>query len=90
MATTNYPWEIGKVYFIRTVTMHLIGKLEGIGDKELVLNPASWIANSGKFHTALKEGKLKEVEPFIDGVIINRGSVVDATLWRHDIPMEEK
>lgn len=84
------PWELGKSYFIRTVTMHLIGKLSFISSKELVLQDASWIADSGRFHDALKNGTLNEVEPFINDVIINRESIVDATLWSHLLPNEQK
>lgn len=87
---TNCPWEIGKAYFIRTVTMHLIGELCFISDKELILKNAAWIADSGRFHTALKNGELDEIEPFIENVIINRGSIVDATTWIHEIPRSQK
>jgi len=84
------PWEIGKSYFIRTVTMHLIGKLKIVSDKEMVLTDASWIADSGRFHNALKSGSLDEIEPFVDDVIINRDSIIDATLWKHLLPNEQK
>ena len=86
----NCPWQLGKSYFIRTVTMHLIGKLCFISNKELVLKDASWIADSGRFHDALKNGGLNEVEPFLDDVIINRESIVDATLWKHLLPNGQK
>lgn len=83
------PWKLGKNYFIRTVTMHLTGKLIFISDKELVLDDASWIADSGRFHDALKTGKLNEVEPFVNEIIINRGSIIDATIWNHLLPNEQ-
>ncbi len=86
----DHPYDIGKLYFIRTVTMHLIGKLEWVGDKELKLSQASWIADSGRFHDAIKTGKLNEVEPFINPVIVGRGAIVDITEWTHNIPMEQK
>lgn len=88
--SSENPWEIGKLYFIRTVTMHIIGKLEWVGDKELRLSSASWIADSGRFHDAIKTGKLNEVEPFKDDVIIGRGSIVDSTEWTHASPREQK
>jgi hypothetical protein len=76
----NSSWEIGKKYFIRTVTMHLTGELIAIGDKELTLKDAAWIADSGRFNEALKDiNRCKEVEPFQDIVIVGRGSIVDAT-----------
>lgn len=89
--TENHvPYKVGENYLIRTVTMIQIGKLESIGDKELVLSNASWIADTDRFHNALKDGKLREVEPFIDNVIVGRGAIVDATIWRHELPREQK
>lgn len=88
--TTEHPFEIGKLYFIRTVTMHLLGKLEWVGQQELRLSQASWVADSGRFHDALKTGKLNEVEPFIMPIIVGRGSIVDATEWSFDLPKEQK
>lgn len=86
----NSIWQIGKSYFIRTVTMHLTGKLEKITPKEMVLSNASWIADSGRFHDALKNGELNEVEPFVSDVILNRESIVDATEWIHKLPKNQK
>ena len=83
-------WCVGKVYFIRTVTMHLIGTLKAINEKEMLLDTAVWVADSGRFYDALKTGKLNEVEPFVNQVIVNRSSVVDATVWQHPIPTEQK
>jgi len=73
-------WEIGKVYFIRTVTHHLTGRIEKVTDKEIVLSSAAWIPDDGKFSKALSDEKFDEVEPFPDGssVILGRGSLIDA------------
>ena len=75
------PWEIGAHYLIRTVTMHLSGTLIWIGEKELMIDNASWIADSGRFHKALIDPRnvFEEVEPFKEPVIVGRGAVVDAT-----------
>ncbi len=83
-------WKIGEKYFIRTVTMHLMGELVESTKNELLLKDASWIADSGRFHDALKDGALDEIEPFLDDVIVNRKSVVDATIWRHSLPRNQK
>jgi len=83
-------WCVGKAYFIRTVTMHLIGNLTAINEKEMLLGNAVWVADSGRFHDALKTGKLNEVEPFVNPVIVNRASVVDATIWQHAVPTDQK
>lgn len=88
--TQNEIWEIGKNYFIRTVTMHLVGKLKVLNQKELLLEKASWIADSGRFHDALKTGEFEEIEPFINDLIINRESIVDATLFNHSLPENQK
>lgn len=88
----THPYEVGKNYFIRTVTHHLTGKLVRVTSKELVLQQASWIADDGRFHDALKTGKLNEVEPFpkeLD-VIVGRGALIDAVVWLHDLPLVQK
>ena len=87
---TNPFWVTGKKYFIRTVTMHLVGELKFINSKDIVLSDASWVADSGRFHTALKTGKLNEVELFTGDVNINRESIVDATEWTHKLPRDQK
>lgn len=83
-------WKMGKCYFIRTVTMHLVGRLEVLTNKELLLSEASWIADSGRFHDFLKNGTLNEVEPFVNPVIVNRDCIIDATIWDHELPKEQK
>jgi len=87
---TSTFYEVGKSYFIRTVTMHLIGKIKSINQKEILLEKASWIADSGRFHDALKTGELNEVEPFINDVILNRDCIVDASEWNHKLPDVQK
>ena len=80
------PWEIGKKYFIRTVTMHLSGELTNVTSQELVLKDAAWIADSGRFAEAVKDiSNANEVEPFCKPVIVGRGSIVDATEIPHII-----
>lgn len=86
-------FEIGKAYFIRCVTYHSVGIVKAVKDKELLLTRASWVAESGRFHDALKYGfasQNAEIEPFINDVIINRDSIVDATVWTADLPAEQK
>ena len=89
-STNDHPFEIGKNYFIRTVTMALLGKLIWVGDKELKLKEASWIADTGRFSNFLKEGKVNEVEPFPDEIIVGRGSIIDACLWQNKLLREQK
>jgi hypothetical protein len=91
-ASTGHPFEIGKNYFIRTVTHHLTGKLVEVYPTEIVLVDAAWIADDGRLADALKKGEFDEVEPFPDDlrVIVGRGSIIDAQVFGHKIPRSQK
>ena len=72
-------WKIGADYLIRTATMIDAGKLVAVTEHELVLEDASWIADTGRFGKALEKGTFNEVEMFPAGqVIVGRGSLIDA------------
>jgi len=85
-------WNVGEKYFIRTVTHYLTGKLVEISDKDVVLTDAAWIADTGRFSNAMSGGEFSEVEPYPDGqlVLVNRDSVIDATIWTKDLPRKQK
>ena len=86
-----FPYEIGKNYFIRTVTHYFTGTLLYVGQQEILLENVCWIADTGRFSNALKSGSLGEVEPYPEGaVIIGRGSIIDASEWRSNIIMVQK
>ena len=75
------PFEIGKPYLIRTVTMIQTGRLVAVYPTEIVLEDAAWIADTGRFSDALKTCSYSEVEPFPDGtVIVGRQSIIDAVV----------
>ena len=84
-------WEVGKNYFIRTVTHIQTGRLVAVGPTELVLTDAAWIADTGRFANALKTCEFGEVEPFPEGVnvIIGRGAIIDA-VQIEKLPLEQK
>ncbi len=86
------PYAVGQNYFIRTVTQHYTGRLVSVTPNELVLESAAWVADSGRFATALSTGTLNEVEPFPADVqvIVARGAVVDACVWKHKLPDAQK
>ena len=90
MTTQNHPWQIGKNYFIRTVTMNNTGKLVAVYEHELVLADAAWIADSGRFSNALRICEFSEVEPFPAGeVIIGRSAIIDAAIIT-SLPTKQK
>ncbi len=85
------PYQVGKPYFIRTVTHYYVGRLVAVYAQELVLEDAAWIADTGRFHVAMSTGVYDEVEPYpVGNVVIGRGAVIDATLAPVTLPMEAK
>ena len=86
---SNLDELVGKSFFFRTVTYHLIGKVTKRIGMFLQLDNASWIADSGRFMNAIKEGKLNEVEP-VGQAFINLESVTDFFPWKHKLPTEQK
>lgn len=87
---SDHPFEIGKKYLVRTVTMIQLGILKWVGPKEIVLENASWVADTGRFNNALKNGEVKENEPFVNDVIIGRGAICDMTEWSRELLPEVK
>ncbi len=88
----GYAHLVGKSVFIRTVTLYYVGHLERVTSGELVLTRCSWVGDTGRWHQAITEGKLNEVEPYKadSPVTVNRGGIIDATEWCGDLPNEQK
>lgn len=77
----DHPYEIGKIYLIRTVTMIDTGIVVAVTNQEIVLEEAAWIADTGRFTQAIEKAEFNEVEPFPSGrVIVNRGAIIDAVV----------
>jgi len=91
-ATSNgdaLPFVIGKAYFFRTVTYHMVGRIERVSGNFLVLSDASWVADSGRFSNAIAKGELDEVE-HVGDAIVSLTAIVDAFPWLHKIPQLTK
>ena len=87
----DHPYKVGKAYFIRTVTFYFTGRLVRVTNQELVLEDAAWIADTGRFATALETGDFSEVEPYpAQELIIGRSSIIDAILWDKNLPKKQK
>lgn len=85
------PFEVGKKYLIRTVTMVDVGRVTKIIGKFIVLEDASWIADTGRFNECLcKSDVFNEVEPFTHSLFINTQSIIDATPWPYALPTQPK
>ena len=80
---------IGKNVIVRTVTNYYTGSLVSCAEY-LHLEDAAWIADTGRFATALATGKLSEIEPYPADCWVAAGSVVDISEWRHELPRTQK
>ena len=85
----TYDDLIGGKFFFRTVTYHLVGRVKKRIGKFLLLEQASWVADSGRFMNAIKDGSLDEVEP-VGVAYVNTDSFVDFFPWKHSLPTEQK
>jgi len=82
---------IGESFFFRAVNYHLVGMVDSrlSGTNILKLVDASWVADSGRFMNAIKEGSLSEVEP-VGEAFINMDTVTDFFPWVHKLPDRQK
>jgi hypothetical protein len=85
----KYEDLVGGKYYFRTVTYHLVGEVKKIVGRFAYLNGASWVADSGRFMNAIKNGTLDEVEPVGDAYV-NIDTVTDFFPWTHKLPTEQK
>lgn len=84
------PLKMGASVFIRTISMYYTGKVLELTAEFIVLEDAAWIADTGRFSSALTDGVLGEVEPYPDPVSVNRAHVLDVTRWGHALPRDVK
>lgn len=84
----------GKNVFIRTVSMHQIGRVRRVTRSWIDLESGLWVADSWRFGRALAEGAsaLVEVEviPGDGRITVSRGAVVDVYAWNHPLPTQTK
>ena len=85
---TSFQDMVGEKFYFRTVTYHLTGRVKKVIGHIFELENAAWIADSGRFMNAIKEGKLNEVEP-VGRAYINIQSVTDFFPWKHTLPEKQ-
>lgn len=86
----DIPFQVGKAYFIRTVTYFATGQVKAIVGNFLVLEKAAWIADTGRSRQAIMDGLLNEVEPVEVDMFLNVNSITDAFVWKHELPNKQK
>lgn len=84
--TTSWLPKVGDNVLIRTVTNYFTGRITAVDGYWLALEDAAWIADMGRFHTAVNTGSLSEVEPYSGPCVVARGAIVDVSQWKHDLP----
>ncbi len=82
---------VGQQWFFRTVTYHMVGKVKARLGNFLVMEKATWVADSTRFSDCIKDGfsDEAELEPVGDA-LINLDSVVDAFPWKHKLPTKQQ
>ena len=83
------PFPIGGSIFIRTVTNYYTGRVVGLVDGFVQLADAAWIADTGRFSTAIETGEFNEVEP-LTTCYVSRASIVDVVPWLHPLPRKQQ
>ena len=78
-------------WFFRTITVYLVGKVKKQVGKFLVLEDASWIADTKGFSNFIKNGISDDVElEPVGECLLNIDSVVDAYRWKHKLPTKQQ
>jgi hypothetical protein len=85
----SYQDLVGGKFYFRTVTYHTVGEVTRIVGRFAYLKGASWVADSGRFMGAIKDGTLNEVEP-VGTAFVNLDTVVDFFPWTHKLPTDQK
>ena len=90
----KHNFEVGKSYFIRTITHHYLCKIVEICDLCIVGTSCVWVADDGRYHKFLQgewsNDSEREPYPADKKVQIFLGTFIDAMEWEHPIPESEK
>lgn len=81
-----------KKIFVRTVTNFYVGEIVKQNKQWITLKNASWVADTGRFSTAMGTGLLSEVECYPKDMLVHVAvsSIVDYCDWPHELPIESK
>ena len=88
------PFVIGANYLLRTATVYWVATIRSVGPHEIVVGPACYVYETGRYMEALRDGleaqEVSEIEPIEGLVLIARGGLIDAAPYPHEIPTEMK
>lgn len=81
-------FPVGGKVLIRTVTNYFVGEVEYVEDGFIGLAGASWVADTGQFHTCLAEGRVAQHSKYpgpLGRVAVSVASIVDVAEWAHKL-----
>ena len=81
--------KVGDKVFIRTLTFHYIGEVVADNGTFITLKDTSWVADSGRFSTAIEKGELNEVEPIGNAKLLY-SNIIDCIEWNHAVLKDKK
>ena len=84
------PFKAGEAYLFRTVTHIEVGRVKEVKGQFVILEDASWIADTGRYHDCLRDGSFSEVEPYPLYTGVNTQSLINFAPWPHALPTEQK
>lgn len=87
---SSYQDFVGKNWLIKTVTCYYVGEAVKVVGNLIQLRNASWVADTGRFMDAIKDGVLSEVEPIHASCFVNINASVNIIQWKHKLPTEQK
>jgi hypothetical protein len=86
--------KIGQAVFVQTVTLYFLGRVVKMDDRFLYIDQCSWIADTGRFHKAMKEGTaaLQEIEPLPPERVerLAWGAFIGVSDWPFALPTDAK
>lgn len=72
--------ELGKIYLVQTATgFWMTGIVKLDASDFYILEKAAWIADTGRFHQAVKSSEFHEVEPLARDLVLMKQAIVMAT-----------
>ena len=90
--TGRNPFEdfLGEQVLTRTVTHYHVGRVKEVRNMFVVLEDATWIADTGPFGKTCANGEIKEFENFKYPVRVNLDAIVDFCAWPFTLPVLNK
>lgn len=86
--------QVGTTYLITTSVFAWVGTLTHLGLREIVIEPACRVFDTGRFSAAVRHGlesqEASELEPVEGPVMLGRSAIVDAVVYPHPVPRTVK